>query len=316
MTVIRLADEKRQAEGGICAALGCFDGVHIGHEALLRETLLHAHGRRTAVWTFSDTAPGEGFKGAPALTDGADKLSLIAAAGIGEVICEDFSAVRDLSPEEFVRDVLVRRAGIKTAVCGFNFRFGKNAAGTADDLAALMKKYGGDGIAVPPVLAGGAVVSSSGIRRLLSEGDTAAAAEMLGRPFSLCLPVAEGRRFGRKMGFPTINQLLPSGRAYPADGIYCTRTEADGKSYVSVTNIGSCPTVCENGARVCETHIDGFDGDLYGKAVRVFFFKRLRGEIKFSSPCELGEQIAADCAAARSFFAAGGAADKTDTADI
>jgi len=280
----------------LSVALGNFDGVHLGHAQLIRECVGYARekGIASAVWTFSDSA-GElpNKPGVLCLTSCEEKLDLIASMGVDYAILEDFSAVRDMTPEHFVREHLIKDCKAVCAVCGYNFRFGAGGVGTCDSLRELMKPY--DTIVVPPVFADGVPVSSTAIRALVENGDMSSAQRLLGRPFSFTAPVVDGKHLGRTMGIPTVNQNFPVGHVIPKKGIYACRVQFDGISRLGVANVGVRPTIANDLHKInCETHIIGFDGWLYGKNVKIAFLERLRDEKRFDSIEELKVQIECD----------------------
>ncbi len=283
------------------AALGDFDGVHIGHRAVIERTVRasRARGIRSAAWFFGDSPKAAGEK----LSDTAEKERIFSSLGLELSVKEEFDEVKDLSPEEFVKGYL-RDLGCRGAVCGFNFRFGKDRSGDSAALVSLCKEAGMYFYVVPPVYVRGSTVSSSAIRALLSEGDMRGAAAMLGRPYSVCSEVTHGRTLGAKLGFPTINQNFIPGRAVPRRGVYFTYTAIGGAFMPSVSNVGSRPTV---GGHVCrlETHILNRDIDLYGAAPEVFFVEFRRPELVFDGEDELTSAVKEDIAAAEKFFAAG-----------
>ena len=208
-------------------ALGYFDGVHVGHGSLIDSavSLAEARGLESAVFTFSD----EGMKpGEPRLMSVDDRLGALGSSGVFAVFCADFSAIRSLSPEEFVRDVLVGACGAEVAVCGFNFRFGAGGAADADELCRLMKKYGGEAVVFAPISVGGVTVSSTAIRAALSDGRAEEAREMLGKPYSLHARIEHGARIGRTIDFPTINQYFPENAVIPRYGVYAVECQLRG----------------------------------------------------------------------------------------
>jgi riboflavin kinase/FMN adenylyltransferase len=218
---------------------------------------------------------------------------------IDYLIFQDFNFVRYLAPEEFIEKVLVGYLGAGLAVCGYNYRFGKNNAGDAEFLReCLAKKNIGTAI-VPPVICEGQAVSSSFIRTLIKIGDMPRVKKFLGRPFSIKFPVVYGRQTGRKIGAPTINQLFPEGHIIPAPGIYACSCEVGGKICKAVTNIGLRPTVGGDFLN-SETHIIDFEGDLYGESIKVNFHVKFRDEIKFGDLCGLKAQIQKDIEFVRS----------------
>lgn len=282
-------------------ALGNFDGVHVAHTVLLETAVSKARelGATPAVFTFSRHSR-ETLGDSPRLiTQGDEKLELFESVGIKRVFVADFESVRSLSPSEFVRDVLVKRLGAVCAVCGFNFHFGKNGAGTADELLSLMD---GRAIIIPPVNADDSPVSSTRVREAVERGDMEYAAALLGRPFFISLPVVHGKELGRSIGVPTINQSFPVLHLVPSHGVYACLVRIDGVDYRGVANVGVRPTF-EDGGRVnCETHIIGYSGSLYGECVRVSFYKKLRDEKRFDSIELLREQIRLDIEAVNKYF--------------
>ena len=242
----------------------------------------------------------------PSLTDTEEKLRQFALAGLEYAVLAEFDAVRDLSPESFACSYLADRLHCAAVVCGFNFRFGKGGAGDADVLRGCLASRGIPLTVVAPVLCGGDVVSSTRIRLAIETGDMETAATLLGRPFSVCLPVLHGNRIGRTLGLPTINQRFPEGQIVPRSGIYACVCTLDGQRHPAVTNVGTRPTVSDSGEINCETHVLDYEGDLYGERVRVEFCRRLRAERKYSSVALLKEAIDGDVSNARAYFAADG----------
>lgn len=289
-------EKEEGVSSPLSVALGNFDGVHIGHADLISRAAAYAkaHGIASAVWTFADGADALPNKpAAHSITTTEEKLAQIAALGVDYAILESFEAVRGLSPERFVKEVLLAGCGAVCAVCGFNFRFGAGGIGTGDMLASLMAPL--DCIVVPPVYLGGNLVSSTAVRQQIEAGDMEAAAEYLGRPFSINFPVVHGKELGRTIGIPTINQQFPAGHVIPKSGIYACTVTADGRTYPGVANVGTRPTIVgDNHIINCETHIIGYSGWLYDRCVRVEFGRRLRDEMKFGSVDALKVQIEKD----------------------
>lgn len=290
--------EKISSLPPFVAALGDFDGVHAGHAAVLGKTVSLAakDSASSAAWFFSDSPK----RGAPVLTDTEEKKELISRLGIGFALVEDFSAVKDLTPEEFVSDYLIP-LGCRGVVCGFNFRFGRGASGDAEELGRLCAERGLSFSAVPPVLWKGDAVSSTRIREAITSGGVDEAAKMLGRRFSVRGEVEHGRTLGRTLGFPTVNMEFAPGRATPRRGVYYTYTNIDGRLYPSVSNAGCRPTVGGKSYRL-ETHILDYAGDLYGRSLCVEFIKFRRPEQTFASFSELEDAIKLDRASAVEFF--------------
>jgi len=300
--MIRFCDLKTGKEtnrpSSFIAALGDFDGVHIGHRRVILEAVSAAKeaGVSGAAWFFSDSPKGSTAK----LTDNSEKERIFASLDIDYSITENFDKIKNLSPGDFVKDYLVS-IGCCGVVCGFNFRFGKNAAGNVDVLSSLCRESGLTFKAVEPITFDGETVSSTRIRALLAEGNVDTAEKMLGRPYSVTGEVEHGRTLGYKFGFPTINQNFIGDKVVPRHGVYFTYTEIDGSLFPSVSNVGSRPTV---GGHVCrlETHILNCSADLYGKTLTVYFAKFRRPEMTFKSEDELINAISEDKAAAANFF--------------
>lgn len=295
---------------------GNYDGVHLGHRALVataREVAeASATPLRVVALTFDphplhfiapDRAP-------PLLTSVARRAELLRAAGADEVAVQRFDrAFADLSPEAFVEQVLVQRLGARAVVVGADFHFGANRAGDVALLDSLGARHGMRITTVAPVMLDGELVSSSHVRAALIQGDVERAARMLTRVHEVTRRVVEGHKRGRTIGFPTANLEL-GGLLTPADGVYAVSVrvvdapdgatapiEASAPRYQGVANLGVRPTV--DGGRSLEVHLLDFQGDLYGRWLRVGFVARLRGEVKFPDLAALRAQIARDVEAGR-----------------
>ncbi len=286
-------------------ALGNFDGVHVGHTALLSKTveLAKEKGAEPAVFTFA-MHPETVLKGRSALTITTlnEKLDLFKELGIKRVYLADFEAVRDYSPARFAEEILKERANALLAVCGYDFKFGSRGSGSPEDLVMLM---GGNAVIIPPIMRRGQPVSSTLIRAAVEKGDVEYAYEMLNRPFFIEFPVVHGKQLGRTIGVPTINQNFPDGHVVPKRGVYACKVLTDSGEYPGVANVGIRPTVKDDKGVNCETHIIGFSGWLYEKTIKVSFYKRLRDEIKFESTDKLKEQICKDITNTINYFNAG-----------
>ena len=291
-----------------CAiALGCFDGVHIGHSQIITEAVKSAKSASltSVVWSFG--APPKSFfakdgDSIKLLTDLSEKKKLIKSLGADLLISVDFNEkIARLSPREFFEDILIKRLNAKQIFCGFNYRFGHKGIGDTALLCELCEEYGVKLTVIDEISLNERTVSSSAIREYLSNGDIESASAMLGRGFSLRGKIMDGQHLGRTLGFPTVNQEVPKNKATPKNGVYLTCVKFCGKRKYGVTNIGMRPTV--NGKEaVCETHILDFSGDLYGKTVTVEFLKFLRSEKKFSSLDELSSQVINDIKNAKSYI--------------
>ena len=276
-------------------ALGCFDGLHTGHRSVLEEALESGRdGLSPAVFTFGLRENAMTVvKPVPELMSSRLRERLLEQMGFSLLWRVDFNAVRNILPENFVRDVLCARLHAKKICCGYNYRFGFGGKGDAALLQKLGEECGAEVVVLPPVLQQGSPVSSSRIRAAVMEGRAEEASALLGRPFTIDFPVVHGRQLGRLLGTPTINQPFPSGFVLPKFGVYASFAEVDGKRLHAVTNVGIKPTVGAGGP-LAETYIAGFAGDLYGKSVPVSLLKFLRPEQKFDSLELLKQQILSD----------------------
>ncbi len=290
-------------------ALGFFDGVHRGHGALLRCAAQRAQERkaRSVVFTF-DRPPKEVVTGKPVtlLNSTDDRRELIQRLyGIDEVIFAPFDdEMRHCSWQDFVTDILVRDHGAVHLVAGHDHHFGYKNQGTPELLVEKCRELGLGCDIIPKVECEGVTISSTYIRTLVEAGDMERAAEFLGHRHCLSQIVCQGQHFGRTIGIPTVNLTVPRQVLVPAHGVYITRVFLpDGRSCAGVTNVGVRPTVSDSGQVTVETFLLDFTGDLYGAKLRLEFYRRLRGEIRFSSAQALKEQIHQDIATARAYFA-------------
>ena len=276
-------------------ALGFFDGVHLGHQALLKacRELAAQNGCRAGVVTFAAHPDALVLGKAPVLLNTSeDRKRLLLACGAEEILELPFDeAMRAMPWQDFVR--MLRGKDAAGFVCGDDFRFGYRGEGTAQKLASYCKEQGLPWAIVPDQKVDGIRISSTYIRELLEAGNLAEANRLLGHPHILSGVVTKGKRLGRELGFPTANLPLPAGVLIPKFGVYATKVTAEGKTYPAVTNIGTRPTVNGQGANL-ECHLLDFAGDLYGKEITVAFYDFLRPEQKFDSLEALQAQIAAD----------------------
>jgi riboflavin kinase/FMN adenylyltransferase len=288
-------------------AIGNFDGIHLGHQAILRATVERAHALSavSTVLTF-DPSPRKVLRPESAplrLSTIAQRLGWFNALGIEAAVIMPFTLeLSRLSPEEFVEQILVRDLQVKAVLVGENFHFGHKQAGNVKLLNELGARNGFEVVIIPPVECHGEVVSSTIIRREVAEGDVSHAGRLLDRPFALTGEVVTGTGTGRKFTFPTLN-LAAEQELLPARGVYITRTVLEGEtcSHRSVTNIGVRPTF--NGSSLSvETHLLNFQPETTPKRIEVRFWERLREEKKFGGPEELRAQIAHDISAANQFF--------------
>ncbi|MBP2674160.1 MAG: riboflavin biosynthesis protein RibF [Deltaproteobacteria bacterium] len=282
--------------------IGNFDGVHIAHRELIRRTTEHARelGVPAVVLTFSPhpiryfTPQARFYE----ITPIGEKAARMAELGIDFFVVESFDGeVGGMTAEDFARTVLHERMRPRIVTVGYDFNFGRNRTGSPELLARLGRTLGFAVDIVPPLVRGGAIVSSTRIRELLLAGRVREAEELLCRPFKVAGPVIRGSARGRKMGFPTANVQFAQ-ELLPLPGVYVVDAEVGGTAYRGVANIGFNPTFGENSLGV-EAHLFGFDGDLYGREMTVWFRDRIRDERKFQSADELVAQIEKDAEYAR-----------------
>ena len=275
-------------------AVGFFDGVHIAHTALLKETVRLARelGVRAALFTF-DELPTKAGEMIFSLSERLEKMEKL---GIEVAFVARFSDICGLSPEAFVENILVGVCRARFTVCGYNFRFGKGGVADASRLTALLPQSR----VLSPVELSGAAVSSSRIRTLLAEGKIEEANRLLGEPYSVCATVERGKALGRTLGFPTVN-MRPD-RMPLCNGVYETRITLGGTVYAGVTDVGYRPTVEGDGERRIETHIIGYEGDLYGQRLSVSFVRRIRDEMTFDSKESLALRLKEDAKEAERNF--------------
>lgn len=289
------------------AALGFFDGVHLGHRRVLQTTVEWAAQNGCAAAAFTFTLPAASAQKGGRILSAAQKHARIAALGIEEYLEPPFESFRALSPQQFVDEVLVGCFGAKAVFCGSNFTFGAHAAGDAALLRTLCAERGIAVQVVPMALYQGKTVSSTRIREALAAGDIAAANAMLGMPYAIDWPVVHGKGLGHgTLGTPTVNQNYPAGMLVPGSGVYLTRMNLDGRWWPSATGIGPRPTVEENGAVTCETYIPGFAGDVYGQTPLLEFHAMYGPVHKFGTTEELRAYILQAGEAAKAYFTAHG----------
>ena len=286
-------------------ALGNFDGVHLGHQALIGAMVEKAHekGIKAAVFTFSNhprnLLPGR----TPVLniTMEGQKSQIIESLGVDYLFNIEFTEeIMTMEPESFIRELLVGRLNAKDVFCGFNYNYGFKAKGNTQLLKKMGAELGFDVWEMPPFYIEDDVVSSSLIRTLIASGQVEKCETYLGRNYAIDGEVVVGNRLGRKLGFPTSNLVISPNMVTPPNGVYVTYCTYNGHRYPSVTNVGHKPTIGEYEKNV-ETHIFNFDKELYGKHISVEFLEKTRDEVKFDNIEELSEQILRDCRDARKY---------------
>lgn len=299
-------------------ALGFFDGVHLGHAALLRTVGSRAAqlGAEPCAFTF-DQSPAAALTGkeVPLLTDVADRTALMSELyGIRRVVVAPFQKLRDMDWQDFIEGYLVREHGAVHLVAGHDFRFGCGGEGNPERLEEKCAALGIGCDIIPKVELDGVTVSSTHIRALIAGGELERADAFLGHPFALTARVDHGKHLGSRLGFPTVNLRFPEGLIVPAFGVYATKVWVlpeyydhgpcipGGGPYLAVTNVGVRPTVEEHGAVNAEGFLLDFDGDLYGRWLRMEFFSRLRGEKKFPSLEALRAEVLRNAQQTREYF--------------
>lgn len=288
-------------------ALGNFDGVHIAHAKLL-ETAVHK-ARELSIQSAAlifEQHPENVLAGAcvsPIITTNKEKAERIGELGIDNLIFINFSKeIATLSPYDFVKTILKEKLNANVCVCGFHYRFGSKAQAGADTLTSLCSDFGIETIVIEPVTQNDLIVSSTGIREFIRSGEIEKANEFLGRPFKVEYKVVEGKRLGRKLGFPTINQFFPPYHIVPAHGVYATKVKTASGVFPSVSNVGVRPTVDNTKVLNLETHIIGLDEELYNSEVQIEFYKFLRKEKRFESIEELRQVIKNDIRYVEKYF--------------
>lgn len=309
---IRGLHNLRPWHRGCVATIGSFDGVHLGHQAILRQLIDASlqHGLPSVVIVF-EPQPHEYFSGdkAPArLMRLREKVQALLAAGVGRVLCLQFNQeLRHLSAEAFIEKILIEGLGIKHLVVGDDFRFGCDRRG---DFALLQKVGTERGFSVTDTITlelDGRRVSSTRIRSLLEAGNFVEAERLLGKPYSINGRIAYGQQLGRKLGVPTANVHLRRYRS-PLHGVFTVTVKfADGSKYQGVANVGVRPTVNGDKKPLLEVHMFDFSRKVYGAMIDVTFHTKLRDEKKFNSLDELQAQLQLDIASAKDFFSMRGA---------
>lgn len=288
-------------------ALGYFDGVHRGHQALMQHAVQRAHeiGGTSAVFTF-DVHPASVISGVPTpllTADSYRREEIRALGGVDEVIFGHFAELQNMDWRDFIHDFLIGQFNAGYIISGRNNRFGYRGLGTSAGMAEECAKVGVGYDCVDDVMIDGVLVSSTYIRGLIAMGDMERATKYLGHPYTITGIVQHGRQVGRRIGVPTLNLPLPENMALPPYGVYATRVLVDGQSYIAATNIGAKPTFVDGGAPTIEPHLLDFSGDLYGKRIHVELHKFLRSEMAFENADALREAIAENIRETREFFA-------------
>lgn len=310
MKILEKNQEYDYLAYGCGIGLGNFDGLHLGHMALISKLQEECLERKipSLMYTFRshpDNVLNKISKEpvTPQIITLEKKLKLLENTKLDYIYLEDFDLnYSKLSPCDFVEEILVKKFNIKLAVVGFNYTFGYKGQGNLELLMEYGEKYNFDVVSIPPIKIGNEVVSSTLLRKYVKKGALDKVRLYTGRDYSIYGTVEVGRQIGTSLGFPTANIIPERYLVLPKQGVYITRTLLDGETYDSITNIGRNPTFGENSNVSVETHIFGREGNMYGKRIEVFFLEMLREELKFPDKDELSAQIRTDIHTAKEFF--------------
>lgn len=307
MELVRGLHNLRPEHRGCAATIGSFDGIHLGHQAVLTQLAAHGRERRLPVTLITfEPQPREYFmpqEAPPRLTRFREKLEVLQHCGVDRVVCLRFNAyLASLTADEFIQRIMLDGLAVKYLVVGDDFRFGKGRIGDYALLEQAGKTHGFPVVTMPTFNIGNHRVSSTRIRVALNKGDFNSAEALLGRPYWMSGRVAHGDKRGRTIGFPTANIFMHR-NAVPVNGVFAVEMcGIDDRPIAGVANVGTRPTV--DGSRaLLEVHLFDFDRDIYGRHVQVSFMKKLRPERKFESFELLKRQIELDAEQARAFFA-------------
>lgn len=286
-------------------ALGNFDGVHLGHQELIRRMVEYADqgGLKSAVFTFSNHPRNllPGAKPVKSILYKEEKEQIMESLGVQYLFEIEFTReIMNMDAMDFIRKILLEKFKMKAAFCGFNYHFGYRAQGTPEFLKNVGCDLDYEVFMIEPFKVEGNVVSSTLIRTLIASGQVERCPDYMGRYYEIAGEVVVGNKLGRKLGFPTSNLMIDDGMVTPPNGVYVTYCDYNGIRYPSVTNVGVKPTIGKYKKNV-ETHIFDFNKVLYGKKIIVEFLKKTRDEVKFDCVEDLSEQIVRDCKEAKVF---------------
>lgn len=292
--------QKCEITENTIVALGTFDGCHRGHASVLMNAFYEAKrkGLKSVAYTFS-VIPRHGDTKRLMTTE--EKIKEIKKYGIDYIAIEDFDSVKGFTPQEFYVQVLRGKLKAQGACCGFNYRFGKNASGNGQILKEFFENDRGSVVISEKVPLESQALSSTILRKMVEEGNVEEVKNYM-PPYSIFSKVEEGKKLGRQLGFPTINQQIPSSKVAPKNGVYIAECYIGEDTYPCVTNVGVRPTVETDASVNVESHIIGFTGNLYGSYIRVVFHKYLREERTFNSVEELKSQIEKNARQAKEYF--------------
>jgi riboflavin kinase/FMN adenylyltransferase len=285
-------------------ALGNFDGVHVGHQVLIKKIVKRAReiDGTSIVFTFyPHPLKVIGDEALPLIQTFKEKAHIIRNWGVDVMICARFTKrFANMYPEEFVKQVLLDCLGVEEICIGYDYTFGKNGKGTVDTLLQYSRKYHFKLHVIPPVRVGNVVVSSNVVRGLIKDGKIKKASLLLGRYYSIEGYVEKGMSRGKQLGFPTAN-IYPKNKLLPKSGVYIAMVKVDEELLYAVVNVGSNPTFDDNVTHL-ETHILGFKGNIYNKRLNIEFVDHIRDEVKFKDSSALREQIEMDIDMAEAFW--------------
>jgi riboflavin kinase / FMN adenylyltransferase len=309
MEILRSISELARLRGPLFLAIGVFDGVHLGHQAVISTSTRHAHSADgTPVVVTFDPHPAKILRPNDAphlLTATQHKIALIRALGVGHLLVIQFDKrFAETAPENFVEQLVQDSKPLREICVGHEWSFGKNRAGNLDLLKKLGTRFDFNVVGIPPVKVNATVVSSTAIRQAVETGEFGKAAEMLGREYTILGTITGGEKLGKKIGFPTAN-LSAHSEQFPPNGVYFAEAWLDSVLLHGVVNLGVRPTVSSGKPeRTLEIHLLDFDQDIYGKDLEIRFVRYLRPEKKFESVDALVRQIEVDVRQAREFCAA------------
>lgn len=307
MKVLYGINRDTEIERPAGVGLGNFDGLHVGHMALVNTLINESriNGLDSMIYTFTKHPENILRKKlfTPLLTTVNKKIQLLNETALNYIYFEEFDEnYSRMKPAGFVKDVLVGKLKTRLAVAGFDYRFGYKGQGDVNLLRELGRELNFKVIVIPPIKIDNEIVSSTLIRESVAKGDMERVFRLLGRHYSITGEVTDGRRIGSKIGFPTANIHPEEYLILPHNGVYVTCTLLDGRFYSSVTNVGLNPTFGDVMRTSVETHLLDFDRDIYNRSIEVFFLSKVRPEKKFKSKEELAEQIRRDILTARNYF--------------
>jgi riboflavin kinase / FMN adenylyltransferase len=308
METLRSIPELSKLRGPLFLAIGVFDGVHLGHQAVISTSAKHAHAANgTSIVVTFDPHPEKILRPAAAphlLTATQHKIGLIRDLDVAHLLIIAFDKrFAATEPEDFVQQLVKHSTPLREICVGHEWAFGKNRRGNLELLKKLGAQFDFEVVGIPQVTVNGELVSSTTIRQAVQMGDLRKAGVMLGREYTILGTVVRGENLGKKLGFPTAN-LSAHNEQFPPNGVYFAQAMLNGVIYPGVVNLGYRPTVSSEKDRVLEIHLFDFDRDIYGSDLEVRFVRYLRPEKKFESVEALAHQIALDVKQARDLAAA------------